>query len=84
MVAMLDFLKIGNMDFCCIIIKNFHAKNGKDLYFSCKLSIIITITADMLDFLKIWNIDLFLSKIARGNYASPATLSRNREFQSSL
>ena len=27
MAIILDFLKIGNMGFCCIIIDTFHAKN---------------------------------------------------------
>ena len=64
--AMLDFLKILNMGFCCIIIGKFHVENEKYLpnrfwpahtflYFSCKLSLIIVITAAMLDFLKILN-----------------------------
>ena len=63
MAAILDFVKIWDMGFCCISIDNFHAKNGKDpahrfqkahtfLNFSYKLLIIIPIT---LDFLKIWN-----------------------------
>ena len=54
------------MGFCCIIIDNFLAKNEKDPahrfrtahtfpYFSYKLSIIIAMTAAMLDFLKILN-----------------------------
>ena len=64
MAAILDFLKIGNMDFCCNIKDNFHAKNEKDPahrfrtahtfpYFKYKLSIIIAIMAAMLDFWKI-------------------------------
>ena len=59
--AMLYFLKIWKMGFCCTIIGKFHVENEKDLlnrfrplhtflYFSCKLSIIIVITAALLDF----------------------------------
>ena len=55
MAAIMKFFKIWNMCFCCIIIDNFHAKNGKDPahrfwtvhtfpYFSCKLLMIIDIT----------------------------------------
>ena len=64
--AMFDFLKILNMGFCCTIKGKFHLENEKDLpyrfrpahtflYFSCKLLLIIVITAAMLDFSKIWN-----------------------------
>ena len=66
MAALLDFLKIWNMGFCCTIIGKLHVENEKDLpyrfrpahtfmYFSCKLSIIIAIAAAMSDFLKILN-----------------------------
>ena len=67
--AMLDFLKIWKMCFCCTI-NQLHLINQKDqppgfrhaptfLYPSCKLSIIIAITAAMLDFMKIWNMSFF-------------------------
>ena len=74
--AMLDFLKIWNMGFCYTIIGKFHVGNEKDppnrfrpahtfLYFSCKLSIIIVITAAMLDFLKILNMDFCCTIIGK-------------------
>ena len=74
---MLDFLKILNMGFCCTIIGKFLVENGKDLpnrfrpahtflYFSCKLSIIIAITAAMLDFLK--NLNMGLCRIIIGKF----------------
>ena len=66
-VARFDFLKIWKMDFCCTILDNFHAQNGKDPahrfrtahtfpYLSYKLLIIIAITAAILNILKILNI----------------------------
>ena len=62
-ICFIYILKIG---FIYILICKFHVENEKYLphkfrplhtflYFSCKLSIIIVITAAMLDFLKIWN-----------------------------
>ena len=76
MAAMLYILKIWNMGFCCTIIGKLHVENEKDLphrfrpvhtfqYFSCKLSIIIAITAAMLDLMKIWNMCFYCIIIGR-------------------
>ena len=72
----MDFLKNLNMGFCYTIIGKFHVENGKDLpnrfrpahtflYFTCKLSIIIAITAAMLDFFKNLNMDLCCTIIGK-------------------
>ena len=64
------------MGFCCTIIGKFHVEHEKYLpdrfkpantflYFSCKSSIIIVITAAMLDFLKILNVGFYCTIIGQ-------------------